>query len=57
MRSNLKKEGFVLTHKLRLQSIMVGEAWLQEQKAAGYKKQMDEHWTSAHLLLFVQFKS
>lgn len=40
MRSNLKKEGFVLTHNLRLQSIMGGgEAWLQEQKAAGHKEQ------------------
>lgn len=33
---NLSRGGFTVPHMLRVQSIMVGGAWWQEDEAAGY---------------------
>lgn len=53
-KSKVRKEGLVLSHGLRMQSIMAGKAWCQEREAAGHmtpsqEAERDEHWGSAHL--------
>lgn len=35
-RKNLKKEGLILTHSGRIQSILRGKSWCQEQEPAGH---------------------
>lgn len=34
--SQLKKEGLIMIHSSRLQSVMVGESWQQEPEVAGH---------------------
>lgn len=57
--SHLKKEGLVLPHSSRLQSIMVEKAWPQEQKAASLiataVKKQGEKKEYGLLLLFLDF--
>lgn len=53
-KSKVRKEGLVLSHGSRMQSIMAGKAWCQEREAAGHmtpsqEAERDEHWCSAHL--------
>lgn len=40
--SNLEKEGFILAHSLRMQSIMVGKTWIWELEKTGHTAPADK---------------
>lgn len=57
-----KAEGFILTHSLRVQSIMLWKSWRLEGEAARHtvpevKEQRDEWCCSVHFHCFLPFKT